>query len=143
MQSTSPQHRIVETGPLVLFDGVCNMCSALVGFLAPRDRTGQLHYAPVQSVAGQTVLARNGLPPDYLDSFVFLDNGTAYLKSQAFFRIMRYMTAPWPMLTIFRFFPQPLSDWIYDRVARNRYRMFGKRDTCMVPDKDIAARFLG
>jgi predicted DCC family thiol-disulfide oxidoreductase YuxK len=133
---------IIETGPLVLFDGVCNLCSWSVQFLAPRDRDGRLWFAAVQSETGQAVLARSGLPTDRFDSFVLLDAKQLYFKSNAFFRLVRYMTWPWPVLAVGRLLPRPVADWLYDRVARHRYRLFGRKDVCMMPSADLARRFL-
>jgi predicted DCC family thiol-disulfide oxidoreductase YuxK len=133
---------VVEIGPLVLFDGVCNLCSWSVQFLAPRDRAGRLWFAAVQSQTGQTVLTRSGLSTDHFDSFVFLDARRLYFKSDAFFRLVRYMTWPWPVLAVGRLLPRPVADWLYDRVARHRYRLFGRKAVCMVPSADLARRFL-
>jgi predicted DCC family thiol-disulfide oxidoreductase YuxK len=133
---------IEATGPLVLFDGVCNLCSWSVQFLAPRDRAGKLWFAAVQSRTGQAILARSGLPTDRFDSFVFLEARRLHFKSDAVFRLVRYMTWPWPILKIGRVLPRPLADWLYDRLARNRYRLFGRKDVCMVPRPELVRRFL-
>jgi len=137
------RNRVGLTGPLVLFDGVCNLCSGSVQFLVPRDRTGRLHFAPIQSALGQQVLQRHKLPIRDWDSFVFLDEGRIYLRSAAIIRIARFMRWPWTMLTAFRLLPRTMADWLYDRVARNRYALFGRRAVCMVPDDGLRARFLG
>jgi predicted DCC family thiol-disulfide oxidoreductase YuxK len=134
---------IGETGPLVLFDGVCNLCSWSVQFLAPRDRDRALWYAAVQSPFGQRVLERYGLPTGDYDSFVFLENGQVHLKSAAFLRVVRYMREPWPILRIGQVLPRLWADWMYDRVARNRYAVFGKKSVCMVPRADMMGRFIG
>ncbi|GGF04045.1 hypothetical protein GCM10011611_06830 [Aliidongia dinghuensis] len=136
------RNRVALTGPLVLFDGVCNLCHGVVQFLLPRDRAGRLYFAPMQSATGQQVLGRHKLPLDDWDSFVFLDEGRIYLKSAAIFRIARSLPWPWRLLWVFRFLPRPGADWLYDRVARNRYALFGKRQQCMVPDAKSRARFL-
>jgi predicted DCC family thiol-disulfide oxidoreductase YuxK len=128
--------------PLILFDGVCNLCSWSVQFLAPRDRQRRLWFAGVQSNTGQAVLYGSGLPTGDWDSFVLVEDGRVYLKSRAFFRTVRYMTYPWPLLRIARIVPRRLADWLYDRVARNRYAVFGRKQICMIPRADLAARFL-
>ena len=128
--------------PLILFDGVCNLCSWSVQFLAPRDRAGRLRFAAMQSATGQAALKRYGIAPDDWESFVLIEDGQAYLKSEAFFRTTRYMSFPWPMLQAGRALPSRLSDWLYDRVARNRYAIFGRKSVCMVPRPELAARFL-
>lgn len=140
--ATSSGHPVIETGPLVLFDGVCNLCSWSVRFLASRDRAGQLWFASVQSETGQRLLAAHDLPTDRFDSFLFLEAGRLHEKSAAFFRLVGYMKFPWPLLTIGRLVPRVVADWLYDRVARNRYRLFGRRETCMIPRPELARRFL-
>ena len=143
MTAVSPDEiSVSKAGPLVLFDGVCNFCSWSVQFLAPRDKRGLLWYTPVQSRTGQEVLHRHGLPLDDYESFILLENGRIYEKSQAFFRVVRYMHFPWPLLRIGVLLPRRFANWLYDRVAKNRYAMFGKMDVCMIPPKEIAARFL-
>jgi predicted DCC family thiol-disulfide oxidoreductase YuxK len=140
----TPEAATVETfpTPLILFDGVCNLCSWSVQFLAPRDRHRALWFAAVQSATGQAALKAHGLPVTDYESFVLVENGQAYFKSDAFFRTLRYMTWPWPLLRVGRFVQRPLADWLYDRVARNRYAVFGRKATCMPPRADLAARFL-
>ncbi len=131
-----------EAGPLVLFDGVCNLCSWSVQVLAPRDRTGRLRFAAMQSTAGRQVLARHGLPLTDPDSFVLLEDGRVHLKSQAVFRCVRYMGGLWPLLQAGRLLPRRWADWLYDRIARNRYRLFGRKAQCMIPPPEIRRRFL-
>jgi predicted DCC family thiol-disulfide oxidoreductase YuxK len=128
--------------PLILFDGVCNLCSWSVQFLAPRDRDGVLWFAAVQSATGQAVLRRHDIPTEDYESFVLVENGRAYFKSDAFFRTLRYMRWPWPLLRIGLFVPRRPADWLYDRVARNRYAVFGRKAACMLPRPDLTARFL-
>ncbi len=127
---------------MILFDGVCNLCSWSVQFLAPRDRNRSLWFAAVQSATGQTVLKEQGLPTDAYESFVLVEDGRAYFRSDAFFRTLRHMTWPWPLLGIGRVLPRAVADWLYDRVARNRYAVFGRKAVCMLPRPDLSARFL-
>jgi predicted DCC family thiol-disulfide oxidoreductase YuxK len=118
------------------------LCSWSVQFLAPRDRDGVLWFAAIQSATGQAVLNQHGIPAQDWESFVLIEDGRAYFKSEAFFRIVRYMTRPWPIVRIGRYLPRSLADWLYDRVARNRYAVFGRKAVCMLPRPDLAARFL-
>jgi predicted DCC family thiol-disulfide oxidoreductase YuxK len=134
--------QVLLNGPLVLFDGLCNLCSFLVQFLAKRDRQNCLWYASVQSAAGQRVLAANHLPLDQFDSFYFLDAGRLYSKSDAIVRLLPYLGGLWFLLGLFRIMPRACRDWLYDRVARNRYTLFGRRTSCMLPRTEFAARFL-
>ena len=128
--------------PLVLFDGVCNLCSWSVQFLAPRDRGKVLWFAPMQSVRGQAVLAAWSIPRADWETFVLVEDGHAYFRSEAFFRTLRFMTYPWPLLRVGMILPRRWTDWLYDRVARNRYAVFGKKSACMIPCRELAARFL-
>jgi predicted DCC family thiol-disulfide oxidoreductase YuxK len=136
------QERLLSQGPLVLYDGVCALCNGSVRFLAPRDRTGRLRFAAIQSEPGQAVLRRHGLPLEDWESFVFLEDGVAYRQSAAAFRILRYMGGGWRLLRMFRILPRGLTDWLYDRVARNRYALFGRHDQCLVPTASLKAKVL-
>jgi predicted DCC family thiol-disulfide oxidoreductase YuxK len=138
MTPIRPEH----AGPLVLFDGVCNLCSGFVAFYIPRDREGQLRFAAMQSETGQALLRRLGLPLTEFESFLYLEAGQVYGRSDGFLRLVRRLRWPWPWLAIARLVPRPVRDWLYDRIARNRYRLFGRRDQCMMPRSDIADRFL-
>lgn len=131
-----------QTTPLVLFDGVCNLCNGIVTFIIARDPEARLRFAALQSERGQAVLRRHRLPLSNYDSFVVLDNGKIYLKSEAFLRIMRYLSWPWPLMQYMRLVPRVLRDWGYDLVGRNRYRLFGRQDRCMMPTPDVMRRFL-
>lgn len=88
------------------------------------------------------VLKTRGLPADDYESFVLVEDGKAYFKSDAFFRTLRYMKWPWPLLRVGRILPRVVADWFYDRIARNRYAVFGRKTACMLPRPDLAARFL-
>jgi predicted DCC family thiol-disulfide oxidoreductase YuxK len=128
--------------PIILYDGVCVLCSRIVRFVIQHDGTARFRFASVQSEPGQQLLARFGLPLDGWDSFVLVEGGTVYLKSTAFLRIVRRLSGRWPVLALGRFLPGGLRDWLYDRIARNRFRLFGRRETCMVPTPEVRARFL-
>ena len=127
---------------VVLFDGVCNLCNGWVQFVIVRDPAARLKLASVQSPAGQAILAWCGLPTDHFDTMVFVEHGKAWLKSTAFLHAVRYLSRPWPWLSLGLVVPRPIRDWIYDRLARNRYRLFGRQESCMMPTPESAARFL-
>jgi predicted DCC family thiol-disulfide oxidoreductase YuxK len=128
--------------PVVLFDGVCNLCSFWVRFAIARDPAARLRFAPVQSDLGQDFLRRRNLPTDLVESFYLIEDGRVYEKSTAFLRMVRHLRAPWPLLRAARVLPRPLRDWLYDRIARNRYRLFGRRDSCLMPAPEVASRFV-
>jgi predicted DCC family thiol-disulfide oxidoreductase YuxK len=128
---------------VILYDGVCVLCSGVVRFIIERDPTARFRFASVQSEVGRRLLAEHGLPLDRWDSFVLVDeDGAAYLRSAAFLRIVPRLSGPWRALAVGRLVPAVLRDGVYDLVARSRYRLFGRRESCMVPTPEIRARFL-
>ena len=128
--------------PVVLFDGVCNLCNATVNFLIDRDPDGVFRFGALQSEAARPLLHRHGLSATELSSVVLIEDGHVYTRSTAALRIARRLPGLWPLLQVFYAVPTPLRDLVYDVIARNRYRWFGKRDACRVPTPDLRARFL-
>lgn len=133
----------MRAAPVLLFDGVCNLCNGAVAFVIRRDARARFRFAPLQSPAADALLAslgvsRAGLP----DSFVLVEDGRVHLRSTAALRVARGLRFPWPLLGVLLVVPRFLRDPLYDFVARNRYRWFGKRDECMVPTAELQARFL-
>jgi predicted DCC family thiol-disulfide oxidoreductase YuxK len=135
-----------ETGtsrPILLFDGICNLCNGVTQYVIRRDPLpGKFLFATLQSEAGQHLLRRHGLPTDSLDSFVIIENDRAYSRSTAGLRVLRRLGFPWSLLYPLILVPGPMRDLLYDWIARRRYRWFGKRDVCMMPTPDIQQRFL-
>ena len=129
-------------GPVVLFDGVCNLCNGVVSFLIPRDSEGRLRFASLQSEAGQALLATHGLPTADFDSIVLIEGDRIYRKSSAVIRIAELLGWPYRVATLGRLVPSRIGDWAYDVVAANRYAWFGRKDQCMIPDEDVSDRFL-
>jgi predicted DCC family thiol-disulfide oxidoreductase YuxK len=128
--------------PVVLFDGVCNLCNATVRFVVARDPAARFRFAPLQSAAGGSLLARSGLAPRGLDSVVLVDGGRAWQRSDAAIRIAAGLGGAWRLALAFLVVPRPLRDALYDFIARNRYRWFGRHDACPVPTPEQRARFL-
>jgi predicted DCC family thiol-disulfide oxidoreductase YuxK len=128
--------------PVILYDGVCVLCSRVVRFVIRHDPAARLRFASVQSGPGRRLLARHGLPLEGWDSFVLVEGGAAHLRSDAFLRIVPRLSGPWPVLALGRLVPAALRDRVYDRIARDRYRLFGRRETCLVPTPEVRARFL-
>lgn len=128
--------------PVVLFDGVCNLCNGSVRFVIERDPHKHFQFAPLQSETATTLIGGLANPLAMPDSIVLVDDGRLYVRSTAALRIARRLRFPWPLLWVFMAVPRPLRDWVYDVIARHRYGWFGKRDTCMVPTKEIRDRFL-
>jgi predicted DCC family thiol-disulfide oxidoreductase YuxK len=129
-------------GPVILFDGVCRFCAWSVRFVIERDPRGVFRFASLQSEAGRGLLRDHGLSGDAMDSMALIDQAGVWRESDAALRICRCLRAPWRYLAVLRFVPKFLRDPLYRLIARNRYRWFGKSDTCLVPSPGIRARFL-
>ena len=127
--------------PILLFDGVCNLCTGAVQFIIRRDPNAIIRFASLQSEIGQSLLATYGLKPN-LTSIVFIENSNAYTYSDAGLRISRYLTGAWRFAAWLRIIPRPIRDIVYRFIAANRYRWFGRRSSCMLPTEDIKSRFL-
>lgn len=127
---------------LVLFDGACNLCNGFVQFVVARDPGGRFQFGALQSASARRVLELHDTPAPLPDAIVLVDDGQLFTRSTAALRIARRLTFPWPLAYAFIAVPRPLRDWIYDLVARHRYRWFGKRDHCMVPTPALRSRFI-
>ena len=128
--------------PTILFDGVCNFCNGAVNFVIGQDKKKVFRFAPLQSAKAQELLAKHNLPKKDFDSFVFIDKGKAYLSSTAALRVMQKLPWHWQWMQAFWILPERLRNSVYGFIARNRYKWFGKREQCMVPDGDVRSRFL-
>ena len=131
-----------DDGAVILFDGVCNLCSGFVQFVVPRDTEDKYRFASLQSDVGRELLAEHDLPVDELESVVLLEDGESYQKSAAIIRIAAGLGGAYRLLSPFRYVPRSLRDWVYDFVAEHRYQWFGRKDRCMIPSGDVESRFL-
>jgi predicted DCC family thiol-disulfide oxidoreductase YuxK len=129
------------TDRIVLFDGVCNLCNSTVNFIIRIDRSARIRFTPLQSEAGQSLL-RSYTPAENIDSVIYIADGRHYIKSSAILHILRDIGGVWRVFYSLMIFPVWLRDFLYDLIARYRYRVFGKRDVCMVPSPDIKERFI-
>ncbi|RPJ26370.1 MAG: DUF393 domain-containing protein [Chloroflexi bacterium] len=128
---------------IILFDGVCNLCNGSVIFILQREKKPTFQFASIQSEAGKELLEGCGLPQDYAEAIVFIDRGMVQLGSTAALKIGGYLKFPWSFLARLGFvIPKSIRDWVYHQIAQHRYQWFGKREVCMVPTKDLKARFL-
>ncbi|XP_061359802.1 DCC family protein At1g52590, chloroplastic [Gastrolobium bilobum] len=117
--------------PIMLFDGVCNLCNGGVKFVRDNDRNKTIRYEPLQSEAGKMLLRRSGRAPDDISSVVLVENGRSYIKSEAVLKIMEYIDLPFPQLGfLLQFVPLFVRDFVYDNVANNRYMIFGRSEAC-------------
>lgn len=126
--------------PLIVFDGVCVLCTGFAKFVVARDPDGRFRFAAAQSDAGQALFHHYGLDATDFETNLLLEEGRAYGKLDALRRILPKLTMPWPLLAPLACLPGRLGDWTYDRIAQNRYRLFGRTDACMVPPPDWRER---
>jgi predicted DCC family thiol-disulfide oxidoreductase YuxK len=127
---------------LILFDGVCNLCNGLVQFIIRRDPKGKFRFASLQSTGGRLQLSRFNINPDLLHSIIVIDDDVALERSDAALHIANHLGGPWKILNVFKILPKFLRDAIYNIVAANRYRIFGKKDSCMIPTPQLKERFV-
>ncbi|MDR6554642.1 thiol-disulfide oxidoreductase DCC family protein [Paenibacillus qinlingensis] len=127
---------------VILFDGVCLLCSSAVQFILQRDPKGVFHFATLQSETGQRLLAQHKMPLDQLSTIVLIEGDRAYTRSSAALRIARRLRGAWPLAYAAIVIPSPIRNLGYRFIARNRYRWFGKSEQCMLPRPEHRARFL-
>ena len=127
--------------PIVLFDGVCNFCNGAVNFIIRHDGDKKFKFAALQSEIGTELRAKHGIGDD-VDSIILIEGDRAYLHSDAALQIARALGGVWSLLYAFIVVPTPVRDWFYKLFAKYRYRLFGKKDVCMVPTPDVRERFL-
>ena len=127
---------------VILFDGVCNLCSGTVQFVLRRDKGGRFVFASLQSAAGRELLECCTPPGTALDTLVLVQDGRCLTRSDAALAVVRELRWPWSALGVFRIVPRFLRDRCYDWIAHHRYRWFGRRESCIVPSPDQRKRFL-
>ncbi|HPI80747.1 MAG: thiol-disulfide oxidoreductase DCC family protein [Cyclobacteriaceae bacterium] len=127
---------------VVLFDGACNLCNGSVQFIIRHDSRAQFYFAPLQSPYGQAQLRKFGIPPMALNTLALIKGDRLYQRSNAVLEIARKLGGFLPALYLLKVIPTFLRDWVYNGVAKNRYRWFGRQDKCMVPSPSLKARFL-
>ena len=128
--------------PVVLFDGVCNLCNGSVQFIIARDPSAHFRFAPLASAAARTLIEEAADGEPLPDSIVLIEGRRMYTRSAAALRIARRLRFPWPLLYGWIIMPRSWRDTIYDLIARNRYRWFGKATECRLPTPQLRARFL-
>ena len=134
--------QIPRDKPILLFDGVCNLCNGLVQFIIKRDPHGQFRFTALQSEAGQSLLQEAGLDPSALNTVVMFDNGQFYTHSNVPLQIAWRLGGLWRLFFVFKLVPKWIRDRIYDWIASNRYSWFGKKDSCMIPTPELKQRFI-
>ena len=140
---TSSLPPLVSPGDrVVLFDGVCKLCGAWARFLIRFDRHHVFKLASVQSEEGKAILQWLGMPTETFKTMVLVEGPRAFLQSTAFIRVMARLPFPWPLAAASWLIPAFIRNWLYDRVALNRYAIFGRHDVCVLPSPDHERRFL-
>ena len=127
---------------ILLFDGVCNLCNWAVIFIIKRDRKEKIKFASLQSEFGQSFLKQYNLATCEINSVVFIKNDNYFIKSTAVLEVLKTLDGVWKYFYFLISLPHPVSDFMYDLLAKYRYKIFGKRDNCMIPRPDIEERFL-
>ncbi|MCD6067590.1 MAG: hypothetical protein K0S33_2416 [Bacteroidetes bacterium] len=131
-----------EYPEIVLFDGVCNFCDASVQFVIAHEREPLLKFASLQSETGKSLLKKYGLDKQNIDSVVLITGGKAYTKSAAVLRLTKRMKGLYPLFFGFIIVPPFIRNAVYEWIARNRYKWYGKKESCMIPDPELRARFV-
>jgi predicted DCC family thiol-disulfide oxidoreductase YuxK len=128
---------------IILFDGICNLCNGSVIFILRREKDPRFQFASIQSEAGKELLEWCGLPSNYSQAVIYIENRKVYLGSTAALKIGQNLIFPWSLLSSAGFVvPKSIRDRVYNQIAEHRYQWFGKKDVCMVPTESLKARFL-
>lgn len=127
---------------LIIFDGLCNLCTFSVRFILAHEAAPILSFTPLQSAAGSGLLQTHGFDPTDAKTFVLIQNDQVYTRSEAALRVVKYLRWPWRGLVFLRFIPRGWRDVVYDYIARHRYRWFGQKEVCMLPTPALQARFI-
>jgi predicted DCC family thiol-disulfide oxidoreductase YuxK len=128
--------------PIIIFDGHCVLCSGWANFVLRHDRSGKYRLLAAQSPLGRALYVHLGLDPDDYQTNILLADGIAWLKSEGSIRMAEGLGFPWAMAAAFRVLPLSIRDWLYEFVARNRFRLFGRREVCYIPALRFRDRFL-
>lgn len=134
---------IPKNKKIILFDGVCNLCDAAVQFIIKHDKKDIFRFVALQSDLGQEITKHIGIDTKNIDSIILYQPGIAYYyKSEAVFEIAKSLGGIFYLGTIFSIFPTSFNNRIYDYIAKNRYKWYGKKESCMIPTKELQAKFL-
>lgn len=128
--------------PIILFDGICNLCNHSVQFVIRNDHKKRFKFAALQSDVGQQLLKEIGLMGYGNNTFILIESNQYHTRSTAALRVLRLLGGFWSYLYILRVFPRFIRDGVYNFIAKNRYRIFGRRKECMIPTKELLDRFL-
>jgi predicted DCC family thiol-disulfide oxidoreductase YuxK len=127
---------------LILFDGVCNFCNAAVQMVIEIDRQKVFKFAPIQSELGQQLYHQHGLDTSDIQTLMLVDEDKVWTKSDAVLEVLSRLDGGWQLLGAFKAMPQPIRDWAYSEFARQRFVLFGRRETCLIPTPELRERFM-
>lgn len=128
--------------PVILFDGVCNLCSEAVQFVIKRDKKNIFRFASLQSAFGQEILEKFNLPANTFNSFILYNSGKIYTRSTGALLVAKHLSGAWPLLSVFMVIPAFIRNAFYDVIARNRYKWFGQKEACWLPSPALKIKFL-
>ena len=131
-----------EHNLILLFDGYCNLCHSAVQFVIKHEKKQTIKFASLQSEIGKQLLSQYSINPNKIDSLVFIENGKCYIKSTAALRLLKYLKGLYPLGIVCIIIPTFIRNYIYDYVAKNRYKWFGKKESCWVPTPELKSKFL-
>jgi predicted DCC family thiol-disulfide oxidoreductase YuxK len=131
----------MECPYIIIFDSECSFCNASVNFIIKRDPKALFCFASMHSDIADSLILEHGLNQLDSDTIILISDGKAYVRAEAVFEIMKYLDGGWSLLRFLRFLPASLNDLLYRFIAKNRYRIFGKR-SCMIPSEEMRSRFL-
>lgn len=134
---------MIQDNKIILFDGVCNLCNSTVQYVIKRDKRNVYRFAALQSEIGKKLVEERGIDSSQVDSIILIEPGVAYYtKSTAALKIARSFGGVWQLASVFEWIPEKIRDWVYDFIAKNRYKWYGKKEVCMVPSPENNERFL-
>ena len=129
--------------PLIVFDGICVLCSSFARFVVRFDRDQRFRFATAQSPLGEALYRKYGLRTDFYETNLVIIDGVAYLRLDSLIAAFDLMGWPWRAARILKPLPRPIRDWLYGLIARNRYALFGKKPNCEIPSAALRARIIG
>jgi predicted DCC family thiol-disulfide oxidoreductase YuxK len=127
---------------VILFDGICNLCNASVNFIIKRDKNDTFRFAALQSDVGKKLVLKFNIDTANTDSIILIDEDKSYIKSTAALHISKTLSGGYPLFFAFIIIPQFLRNWVYDYIAKNRYKWYGKKESCMIPTPTLKDKFL-
>lgn len=127
---------------IILFDGVCNLCNSSVNFVIKHDKKNRYRFAALQSDIGKDLVNQFGIDPNETDSIILIKGQKHYIRSSAALRVAKGLSGGYPLFYVFMIIPTFIRNWVYDYIAKNRYKWYGMRESCMIPTEELKSRFL-